>query len=85
MRSGAVVEREYGGGNVVLLFQNSGHGVCYGEVGSGGLGEGPLVPFGDADQRVTGSKLKGKYGVAEVVPVYNELGVADEADQLGDG
>lgn len=79
------MEREYGGGDVVVLFENSGHGVCDREVGSCGLGEGSLVPFGDADERMLGSEFEGKYGVTEVVPVYYELGVANKADQLGDG
>lgn len=54
-------------------------------MGGCGPGEGPLVPFGDADEGVLGTEFEGKDGVAEVVPVYYELSVADEADQLGDG
>ena len=51
----------------------------------GELGEELLVPGGDGDEGVGGAELEGKDGVAEVVPVDDEVGVAEEGHYGGDG
>lgn len=72
-------------GYAVFLIQYTCHGVRNRDVVRSELRKQFLVPGGDGDEGVRGAKFQGEDRVAEVVPVDDEVGVAEEGDYRGDG
>ena len=61
--------------DTIVISQHSRHRICHGDVMCCGFRKQFLIQCGDFDKWVRGTQLKRKNGVAEIVPVNDEVSV----------